>query len=104
MVSRKEDEGNCAVDKLCEGVKAMKFLIQTRKANNQREFTNMMNSAGDAKDWSNYTHSFEDVESAKRECELIIQSGQHKAKDIRIVEVVCTFDSVITVEAKSEKY
>lgn len=81
----------------------MKFLIQTRKVNNQRG-VNIINSAGDGKDWSNYAHDYADIESAKRECELLIRSGQHKAKNIRIVEVICTFDSVITVETKSEKY
>ncbi len=78
----------------------MKYLIQTREVNGQEMFANIVNSAGDSRDWSNYTHSFDDVETAKKECELIIKSGQHKAKDVRIVEVVCTFKSVISVESE----
>ena len=46
----------------------MKFLIQTRKVNNQRG-VNIINSAGDGKDWSNYAHDYADIESAKRESE-----------------------------------
>ncbi|WP_088033497.1 hypothetical protein [Evansella clarkii] len=80
------------------------FLIQIRKENYNRGFQDIINSAGDAKDWFNYQHQYEDIEKAKRECELIIQSGQHKARNIRIVEVVCTFDSEIKVKTNSDKY
>ena len=80
------------------------FLIQTRIENNLRGIGDIINSHGDAKDWSNYQHQFTDIEKAKRECELIIQGGQHKARNVRIVEVVCTFDSKITVNTNSNKY
>jgi hypothetical protein len=80
------------------------FLIQIRKENNLRGFQDIIDSHGDAKDWNNYQHQFTDIEKAKRECELIIQSGKYKARNVRIVEVVFTFDAKITVNAKSDKY
>ena len=80
------------------------FLIQTRKENNQRGFEGVIDGAGDAKEWSNYFAQYEDYQSAKREAELLIQHSQHKAKNVRIVEVVCTFKSEIKVDSNSEKY
>lgn len=79
------------------------FLIQTRKENNQRSYADIINSHGDAKDWSNYQHQYEDIEKAKRECELMISTGQYKARNVRILEVVCTFDSEIKVVSNSKR-
>lgn len=81
------------------------FLIQLRSENNQRNpIDSIMNSAGDSRDWENYTHQYKDIEGAKIECELLIQHSQHKARNVRIVEVVCTFDSEIKVKSNSDKY
>ncbi|MEK4030836.1 hypothetical protein MKZ02_20160 [Pseudobacillus sp. FSL P4-0506] len=82
----------------------MKFLIQTRKENSLRGFDAIINSAGNAKDWNNYTHSFDDLKKAQSECESLIKGGIHKAENIRIVEVVCTFEANVTVKSKSDKY
>ncbi|MDA1477285.1 hypothetical protein PJ311_18370 [Bacillus sp. CLL-7-23] len=79
------------------------FLIQTRKENNFRGVEDIIDSHGNAKDWSNYQHQFKDIEKAKKECELMISTGQYKARNIRIVEVVCTFDSEIKVSSHSKR-
>lgn len=81
-----------------------RFLIQTIKKNARPDIVKMFNSAGDAKDWENYAHSYDTYERAKRECEALIQYGSYKANEVRVIEVVGTFSSEIKVSAKSEKY
>ena len=76
------------------------FLIQIRRENNPR---NILNSHGDSKDWNNYMHQYEDIEKAERECELIISTGKSRAINVRILEVVCIFESEIKVSLKNKK-
>lgn len=76
------------------------FLIQTRSESDDH----IMSSAGDAEDWVNYAHQYRDYTGAARECQALIQGGVCRAKNVRIVEVVCTFDAEVTVVPKSDKY
>lgn len=78
------------------------YLIQTRKEKQIRCYTDFMNSPGNAEDWNNYPHQYEDIEKAKEECELLIKSGLHKAENVRILEVVCTFYAEIKVKSNGK--
>ncbi|WP_077621545.1 hypothetical protein [Sediminibacillus massiliensis] len=79
-----------------------RFFIQVRKGPiNALDY--IMNSAGDTKDWESLPWSFDEYEKAKRECELKIKGG-HRAHDIRVCEVVGTFEAEINVKSSSDKY
>ena len=81
-----------------------KYLIQTLKPNAVPDIMDkVINSAGDSKDWENYPHSFDDVDRAIRECELLIKNGRYKSDEVRIVEVICTFSSDVQVRANHQK-
>jgi len=75
------------------------FLIQIRRENNPR---NSFDGHSDPKDWDNYMHQYEDIEKAERECELMISTGKFRAINVRILEVVCIFESEIKVSLKSK--
>lgn len=81
------------------------YLIQTRIIKHMRELNVleiMGNPAGKPTDWENYTHQYEDIEKAKKECGSLIKSGEHKAEDVRILKVACTFKANIEVLPNEE--
>lgn len=46
----------------------MRFMIQTRKEKTLQGADAIFHCPGKAKDWDNYTHSFDDLKKAQREC------------------------------------
>ena len=81
-----------------------KFIIQTRKENNQRsgdigEAIKTLVKGSDSI-WFNKGAEFESAEEAKNKCVSMIEKGFHKAENIRVVEVVCEFTSKIIVDVK----
>jgi hypothetical protein len=83
------------------------FIIQTRNENQIKgrevSLEDFKNPQGRATDWVNSHHQYENLEDAKTECESLIKSGRYKADNVRIVEVVCTFESEITVKMQNRK-
>ncbi len=76
------------------------YIIQVRTVNEQRGILNVINALGNPSDWTNYTHQFEDIDSAVNECKIIISQGKYRAKDVRIVEPIVHFQSEIIVTPK----
>lgn len=81
-----------------------KYIIQTRKENNQRgvdvskAVKEMLHGYENL--WNNSGAGFESVEEARNKCVSMIENRIHKAENIRVVEVVCEFTSKIIVETK----
>lgn len=81
------------------------FLIQTRIVRHMREINVLeilQKPHGKPTDWENYPHQFDNVEDAKKECASLIQGGVHKAEDVRILKVACTFKAQIEVLPNEE--
>lgn len=79
------------------------FLIQTRIIKHAREISVLeLMGTGKPTDWENYPHQYEDIEKAKKECASLIKSGEHKAQDVRILKVACTFKAQIEVLPNEE--
>jgi len=80
------------------------YLIQIRKMNNKRlSAEDIINGFGSPEDWSNQPTQYRTIKEAIKECESLISCGQRKAHDIRIVEVVCTFESEVKVKVNERK-
>lgn len=84
----------------------MAYFIQTRKIDKGKilDVQEVMYGHSNPALWSNYPHNYTTKEEAIIECELMIKSGQYQAQAVRVVEVVCEFEAVITVNSKSQKY
>lgn len=84
-----------------EGECGVMYLTQIRKENVKRgiDLRDFINGYGRARDWENDLQ-FKDIEDAKRRAESLISSENFKAKDVRIVEVVCTFESEVIVKQR----
>lgn len=81
------------------------FLIQTRITKHTRDINVLeilTKPHGKPTDWENYQHQFDNIEDAKKECASLIKSGVHKAGDVRILKVACTFQAQIEVLPNEE--
>ena len=73
----------------------MTFIIQTRQVVNVRGInTSNTNSSGQS-DWINQNDTYDNLEEAQQQCKKLIDESCHKASNVRIVSVVCTFETDI---------
>lgn len=81
------------------------FIIQTRKQSAKRNTEEFFDNNANPENWNNYSSTaYDTIEEAIRECKATITYGCYKAFDVRIVEVVCNFESKVMVSAQSKKY
>ena len=75
----------------------MKYLIQTRP---EEKFKTLSTLPYGISSWINGVAEFKTEQDAIDAAILLIQKGEHKSEDIRVVKVAITFSSTTTVNTQ----
>lgn len=80
-----------------------RFLIQSQGKPPVGLPVNFLQEASSPSNWFNAEHAYETFEEAALICEKLIKAGNYKAEEARIVEVVGTFSSDVSVTVNKAK-
>ena len=75
----------------------MAYIIQTKKVVNVRGINSIDSDSTGQSNWINQDETYESIEAAQQQCIKLLEESNYKANNIRIVSVVCTFETDIKI-------